>query len=76
MEEIREIRLAKFQVWRENFWVKVRLAEIRRGEVFVTNNNKLENKFLVAASDSYLGAKQVWEIRARVYDDFERATGK
>jgi hypothetical protein len=49
MEEIREIRLAKFQVWRENFWVKVRLAEIRRGEVFVTNNNKLENKFLVAS---------------------------
>jgi hypothetical protein len=76
MEEIREIRLAKFKVWRNNLWVTVRLAEIRQGEVFVTNNNKLDGKYLVALGNSYLGAKQVWEIRARVYDDFERATGK
>ena len=76
MEEVREIKLAKFQVWRNNDWVTVRLAEIKRGEVFTTNNNKLDDKFLVARCDSYLNERKIWEIKGSVYDSFDAAVGR
>lgn len=73
-EEVQEIKLAKFKVWRENLWVTVRLAEIRQGEVFTTNNNGLDGKFLVAKTDSYLNERKIWEIKGQVFDSFEMAT--